>query len=226
MPNNNDDVDDFSSMNVIVERAGIGNDNGDHEKTKHIDDESDLDTDDNCDLAIVVSTTEIAHDNGPDDNSRGDTNADEKPANGGNSIDEQTSSRTRSSSCFQETSSCFQQTDPDLITEPRRTSFRNQKQDEFVKHGARVKALINNALCAVSDGTMHTALDSCDNQNNINDFRTDHLEKVRHTNADYERVQFLAQERSEECLALKRVRTISFCIYVRRYLLIIFLIMF
>lgn len=84
-------------------------------------------------------------------------------------------------------------------------SSRNEKQDEYVKKGARVKALLASALQAVSDGIASragssTAVDGSDNDGN----ELDSKGKSKQTNADYKAVQDLAQKKSEECITLKR----------------------
>jgi hypothetical protein len=100
------------------------------------------------------------------------------------------------------------------------TSLRNQKQDEFVKNGARVKALISTVLRAVADGIIPTnataTIDShIESEGNEDDesMAASKAEidghpsrRTRYTSEDYEHIRAVARERSEECLALKMVR--------------------
>eukprot|EP00985_Skeletonema_marinoi_P009611 scaffold4476_cov154-Skeletonema_marinoi.AAC.2 len=83
-------------------------------------------------------------------------------------------------------------------------SSRNEKQDEYVKKGARVKALLASALQAVADGLgkggNSTAADRSDNDGD----EVDVGDKSRKTDADFVHVQDLAQKKSEECITLKR----------------------
>jgi hypothetical protein len=108
-----------------------------------------------------------------------------------------------------------QQSNSQLSMAERCTSIRNLKQDEFVKNGARVKALISDVVRIVANGMMPTNAtgDLCSDGKERNDssvvtiMDSDNLPvKTRHTDADYAHVQTVARERSDECLALKRVR--------------------
>eukprot|EP00984_Skeletonema_dohrnii_P015457 scaffold6689_cov79-Skeletonema_dohrnii-CCMP3373.AAC.1 len=84
-----------------------------------------------------------------------------------------------------------------------RTS-RNEKQDEYVKKGARVKALLASALQAVADG-LGKGGNSTAADRSGNDGDEVHEEgKSRKTDADFVHVQDLAQKKSEECITLKR----------------------
>ncbi|KAL7534980.1 hypothetical protein ACHAXR_006187 [Thalassiosira sp. AJA248-18] len=107
------------------------------------------------------------------------------------------------------------------------TSFRNKKQDEFVKKGARARALLTTALRAVADGfASNSALvDLCGDA--VGDERdksggigatvgNDDDEGPRKTwnaKTDFAHVQDLAQKNAEECMSLKRL--ISFTNLVR-----------
>ena len=82
-------------------------------------------------------------------------------------------------------------------------SSRNEKQDEYVKKGARVKALLASALQAVADGLAARVEDSAMINNNGSD--NDKEKKPSTVDADYVHVQELAQKKSEECITLKRV---------------------
>ena len=85
-------------------------------------------------------------------------------------------------------------------------SSRNEKQDEYVKKGARVKALLASALQAVTDGLATTrGAASSNNDDIIGDEVKDAEGQSKQTNADFEHVQDLAQKKSEECITLKRV---------------------
>ncbi len=106
------------------------------------------------------------------------------------------------------------------------TSLRNQKQDEFVKNGARVKALITTVLRAVADGiipinataTVDSRIESDRNEDNESRAATTagHPSKrTKYTSEEYDHVRTVAQERSEECLALKMVRFIFINIVLR-----------
>eukprot|EP00985_Skeletonema_marinoi_P030453 scaffold32151_cov70-Skeletonema_marinoi.AAC.1 len=84
-----------------------------------------------------------------------------------------------------------------------RTS-RNEKQDEYVKKGARVKALLASALQAVADGLGKGGNSTeADRSGNDGD-EVDVGDKSRKTDADFVHVQDLAQKKSEECITLKR----------------------
>jgi hypothetical protein len=98
-----------------------------------------------------------------------------------------------------------------------RSSSRNEKQDDYVKKGAHVKALLASAMQAVADGFAHnnkaTVEDgSSDNNSNSSSNNGDECgaEKKlsKKTAEDFVHMQELAQTKSEECIALKRV---SYC---------------
>lgn len=77
-------------------------------------------------------------------------------------------------------------------------SSRNEKQDEYVKKGARVKSLLASALKAVADGLASRSGNS----------KADEMDAEKHPvkiNADFVHVQDLAQKKSQECITLKRV---------------------
>jgi hypothetical protein len=98
--------------------------------------------------------------------------------------------------------------------------IRNHKQDDFVKNGARFRAILTSALRAVVDGMPSSAAaDSCGDVANrkvgtesergpVNDgdgpARTQGQQK-----ADYARVLSLAREKAEESMAMKRVSIYS-----------------
>ena len=95
--------------------------------------------------------------------------------------------------------------------------IKNHKQDDFVKNGARFRAILTSALRAVVDGmSSNAAADSCGDvagdrkvgteseRGTVNDgdgpARTQRQQK-----ADYARVLSLAREKAEESMAMKRV---------------------
>jgi hypothetical protein len=95
---------------------------------------------------------------------------------------------------------------------------RIPKQDDFVKNGARVRAILASALRAMVDGmSPDTAVDSCEavagdrkigiesERGTVNDGDGFARSKGKE-NVDYARVLGLAREKAEECMALKRVR--------------------
>lgn len=106
------------------------------------------------------------------------------------------------------------------VTFPTRSS-RNEKQDDYVKKGTHVKALLASAMQAVADGFAHNnkatvedgSSDNNDNNNNSSSNNGDECgaEKKlsKKTAEDFVHMQELAQTKSEECIALKRV---SFCL--------------
>jgi hypothetical protein len=91
---------------------------------------------------------------------------------------------------------------------------RNHKQDDFVKNGARVKAILTSALRAVVDGmSSNTAADPGDRKVRIESQRDGTVNdddgpaaKNGQAKAKYSHVLELAHEKAEECMALKRVR--------------------
>ena len=95
---------------------------------------------------------------------------------------------------------------------PLRTSFRNKDQDEFVKNGARVKSVFTSSFRVVANGLSSNKGDSNgDNNNNVggnNNSGSNGKRKISKT--DFVHAQDLAQEKTEECMALKRVRVIFY----------------
>ena len=92
-----------------------------------------------------------------------------------------------------------------------RSSRKNEKQDEYVKQGARVKALLASALQAVADGLATRAGNSVSNNNNDNgDDGVDAEKNSAKSDADFVHLQDLAQKKSEECITLKRVSSCSY----------------
>ena len=98
------------------------------------------------------------------------------------------------------------------------SAARSQKQDDFVKNGARVKAILASALRAVVDGmSSYSVADSCgaavvnvkvgaDSERRIannDDFPNQPKGREK---MDYARLLSLANGKAEECMALKRVR--------------------
>ncbi len=122
-----------------------------------------------------------------------------------------------------------------------RSSSRNEKQDDYVKKGAHVKALLASAMQAVADGFAHnnkasSEEGSSNNNNNNSSNNGDECgaEKKlsKKTAEDFVHMQELAQTKSEECIALKRVSLlfglqchsilclvslIRYCFYIRYY---------
>eukprot|EP00579_Thalassiosira_antarctica_P010559 CAMPEP_0201918734 /NCGR_PEP_ID=MMETSP0903-20130614/7805_1 /ASSEMBLY_ACC=CAM_ASM_000552 /TAXON_ID=420261 /ORGANISM="Thalassiosira antarctica, Strain CCMP982" /LENGTH=716 /DNA_ID=CAMNT_0048455101 /DNA_START=103 /DNA_END=2253 /DNA_ORIENTATION=+ len=112
------------------------------------------------------------------------------------------------------------ETMPASATKPM--SFRNKKQDAFVKKGARAKALLTTALRAMADGFTSNAAgglcgDVAGDKNDGNEsmgisgqkqtMDNDDdgcLRKTWNTRADFAHVQDVAQEKSKECISLKR----------------------
>ena len=89
---------------------------------------------------------------------------------------------------------------------PLCASFRNKDQDEFVKNGARVKAVFTSSFRVVANELSSTKGDSNgDNvgDNNNNNRGSNGKRKISKT--DFVHAQDLAQEKTEECMALKRV---------------------
>ena len=90
-------------------------------------------------------------------------------------------------------------------------SSRNEKQDEYVKKGARVKAMLASALQAVADGLATRAGNSTTaDRNGDNEDEVDAEGKSKKAHADFGHVQDLAQKKSEECITLKRVSSCSY----------------
>ena len=84
-------------------------------------------------------------------------------------------------------------------------SSRNEKQDEYVKKGARVKALLASALQAVADGLGKGGNSTAADRSGNDGDEVDVEGKSRKAEADFVHVQDLAQKKSEECITLKRV---------------------
>ena len=87
-------------------------------------------------------------------------------------------------------------------------SLRNEKQDEYVKKGARVKAILASALQAVANGFANhrvgnsSVLDG-NSSNGGNDDIDGEKKSAKHDNVVH--LQDLAKKKSEQCLVLKRV---------------------
>lgn len=97
------------------------------------------------------------------------------------------------------------------------SAARSHKQDDFVKNGARVKAILASALRAVVDGiSSNSVADSCgavagdvkvgvdSERRTVNDGDFPDQPNGREK-MDYARLLSLANEKAEECMALKRV---------------------
>ena len=96
---------------------------------------------------------------------------------------------------------------------PLRTSFRNKDQDEFVKNGARVKAVFTSSFRVVANGLSSNKGDSNGDNNNVvdnNNNSSGSNGKRKISKTDFVHAQDLAQEKTEECMALKRVRVIFY----------------
>ena len=97
------------------------------------------------------------------------------------------------------------------------TIFRNKKQDEFVKNGARVKTLVTSTLRAMADGlvanNIEGGLDSSGEEGKGGG--TKNSQQRNSTKTELTHAQELAQGKTEECMALKRVR---FVILLLQYL--------
>jgi len=92
---------------------------------------------------------------------------------------------------------------------PLRASFRNKDQDEFVKNGARVKAVFTSSFRVVANGLSSTKGDSNGDNVNVGDNNSSGSNgKRKISKTDFVHAQDLAQEKTEECMALKRVRNI------------------
>ena len=103
---------------------------------------------------------------------------------------------------------------------PTRSSSRNEKQDDYVKKGAHVKALLASVMQAVADGFAHsnkaTVEDGSSDNNNSGSGSNNGSDECgaekklsKKTAEDFVHMQELAQTKSEECIALKRV---SYCL--------------
>jgi len=241
MSSNNDDVGGLPPVIAAEESAEVENQQSKPETSRNNDDDGMEDAEDagydSERVAIVMSTTEDASD-GPTDDEGEDINDSEgiyrksgtddyydedgEPAIGsgtstGRRMNCSGSDNFKAKSDF----SRSQQSSSQSSMAERRTSIRNLKQDEFVKNGARFKALISDVVRIVADGMKPSNATGSDGKE-MNDssvvtiMDSDNLPmKTRHTDADYAHVRTVAKERSEECLALKRVRVVSiYCSYL------------
>ena len=98
---------------------------------------------------------------------------------------------------------------PSISTKPK--SFRNQKQDEFVKSGARVKSLLTTALrvaAGSSSGNTNKRKERDEVSGQVGGDEDRPSRKTWQSKRDFANIQDLAQEKAEECMALKRVRYI------------------
>ena len=99
---------------------------------------------------------------------------------------------------------------------PLRASFRNNDQDEFVKNGARVKSVFTSSFRVVANGLSSTNNNTGDSNgdnvegNNNNSSGSNGKRKISKT--DFVHAQDLAQEKTEECMALKRVSNTYYCL--------------
>ncbi len=241
MSSNNDDVGGLPPVIAAEESAEVENQQSKPETSRNNDDDGMEDAEDagydSERVAIVMSTTEDASDSPTDDEGE-DINDSERMYRKSitdehynyNGVEE--SATTSSSGAGRRMNSSgskvdnfkansnisrSQQSNSQLSMAERCTSIRNLKQDEFVKNGARVKALISDVVRIVANGMMPTDAtgDLCSDGKERNDssvvtiMDSDNLPvKTRHTDADYAHVRTVARERSEECLALKRVRIV------------------
>ena len=103
-------------------------------------------------------------------------------------------------------------------TQVQPVGIRNHRQDDFVKNGARFRAILTSAIRAVVDGMSSNA--AADSRGDVAGDRKVGTESERGTvndgdgpartqgqqKADYARVLGLARDKAEECMALKRVR--------------------
>ena len=103
-------------------------------------------------------------------------------------------------------------------TKPTLFRNKNKKQDEFVKNGARVKTLVTSTLRAMADGlasnNIEGGLDSSGEDGKGDD--TKNSQQRKSTKTELTHARELAQGKTEECMALKRVR---FVILLLQYLL-------
>jgi hypothetical protein len=245
MTSNNDDADGLSRGAAAEEGAGIDIENGRNQKGNEFNGAEDTDGADtagyDCDserltMPMAMSPTDDAS-NVPSDDGSGNNNARERTQHSSltdqyNSGDGDTASnfgaakdRIRMNDDYdyeKNSTTRSQQSDPQSVPiASHRASFRNQKQDEFVKNGARVKALLSTVLRVVADGITPSNATAGGDGNAENESTEatksdsdNHHSKTNYTNADYAHVRTVAKERSEECLALKRVRIISTSSYL------------
>ncbi|KAL9183733.1 hypothetical protein ACHAXT_004589 [Thalassiosira profunda] len=103
---------------------------------------------------------------------------------------------------------------PSRMPPPARPApFRNQKQDDFVKKGARTRALLTTTLKAMTNSfASSTALADAACSGKAGDAATDaavkdagqSAKKTWNARTDFAHIQELAQERAEEVMALQR----------------------
>ena len=234
MTSNNDDADGLSRGAAAEEGAGIDIENGRNQKENEFncaEDTGGADTVgyDSERLSMTMSPTDDAS-NDPSDDGSGNNNTRERTQHNSltdeyysgdedlaNNVGTTMNRMNDDVGEMKEATTRPQQSDPQSVPiASHRASFRNQKQDDFVKNGARVKALLSTVLRVVADGiTPSNATAGSDgNAENESTEATkldsdNHHSKTKYTNADYAHVRTVAKERSEECLALKRVRIIS-----------------
>ena len=238
MTSNNDNADGLSRGAAAEEGAGIDIENGRNQKGNEFNGAEDIDGADtagyDCDserltMPMAMSPTGDAS-NVPSDDGSGNNNARERTQHNSltdeyysgdedlaNNVGTTMNRMNDDVGDKKEATTRSQQSDPQSVPiASHRASFRNQKQDEFVKNGARVKALLSTVLRVVADGTTPSNATAGGDGNAENESTEatkldsdNHHSKTKYTNADYAHVRTVAKERSEECLALKRVRIIS-----------------
>lgn len=228
MPNNNDKIEteardaaNWSPISAARQHAGRKNEDDDERIYKYNDDDNNM-PDPGSDLAglavVITSPTEDASE-GPTCDAGNDVPegafrssvsddciGDESPATPSNTEDDDVNVN----------SGISRLSEPTVSTSDRRTKFRNQKQDEFVTNGARVKSLISTVLRIVVDGIIPSSGTDHGNEENesgtVSNTESDNQHtniQTRYTNTDIAQARTEALERSEECFALKRVSIIS-----------------
>jgi len=236
MTSNNDDADGLPRGATAEEGAGIDIENGRNQKGNEFNgaegtggaDTAGYDYDSER-LTMAMSPTDDAS-NDPSDDGSGNNNARERTHHNiltdeyysgdedlANNVGTTMNRMNDDVGGKKEATTRSQQSDPQSVPiASHRASFRNQKQDDFVKNGARVKALLSTVLRVVADGITPSNATAGGDGNAENESTEatkldsdNHHSKTKYTNADYAHVRTVAKERSEECLALKRVRIIS-----------------
>jgi len=180
------------------------------QQEKNVDDLQNNTKDDEQELSVAVDNTAV-----DDDSATATTpNDDESSVNKFNNMADQ-DEKVQQQTIIEESRTSSHQSRSFL---PLRTSFRNKDQDEFVKNGARVKAVFTSSFRVVANGLSSTNNNNTGDSNgeNVGDSNNNNNSgsngKRKISKTDFVHAQDLAQEKTEECMALKRVRVI--CIIV------------
>lgn len=203
------EIDESNSTEKMQteEDDSSGDINIEQQEKKNVDLQNNINKDDNQELLVAV-------DNKTDDDATAATapNDDEMSVNKFNNMADQ-DEKVQQQTIIEESRTSSHQSRSFL---PLRTSFRNKDQDEFVKNGARVKAVFTSSFRVVANGLSSTNNNTGDsNGENVGDSNNNNSGsngKRKISKTDFVHAQDLAQEKTEECMSLKRVSSIYYCL--------------